>query len=365
MDILKELFTNEEEEKICGLEEFLKIVSDSSIWENSKRIDQVHYWDGEHSVNVRFTPEVDNFLKSYRDDIIKMAMEDNVVVCHGFDLDTELTPEEEFERSVLPQSLWSLKEKYNCCIEFLYLLVYDTCKDIDEIGGIHLRCEDDSFEDPYYIWCGNKDIAVRQMYVSNVAIMLDFLPGQDVEERLYLINYFKTYVYNVFDDKLSNEWFKYTFNIDLIKKYYMAEHYFHLYDNNSFDEKAESMKNGILKMKMIGHVEGDEALTSYYDVINLVVGDIKDYLSEGKEIVLTKEVYKSGDGDIKSHYLFEGNHWLKLLVDCCDLEDSTILYKAFMDYVVLDRNYEVRESIEKDRGGKDVKKFTYYKVAKV
>ena len=145
----------------------------------------------------------------------------------------------------------------------------------------------------------------------------------------------------------------------------MAEHYFHLYDNNSFDEKAESMKNGILKMKMIGHVEGDEALTSYYDVINLVVGDIKDYLSEGKEIVLTKEVYKSCDGDIKSHYLFKGNHWLKLLVDCCDLEDSTILYKAFMDYVVLDRNYEVRESIEKDRGGKDVKKFTYYKVAKV
>ena len=35
-----------------------------------------------------------------------------------------LTPEEEFERSVLPQSLWSLKEKYNCCIEFLYFLVY-------------------------------------------------------------------------------------------------------------------------------------------------------------------------------------------------------------------------------------------------
>lgn len=355
-------------EKTYELDGFLKLISEKSKWVYAKSIDNFSYFDGQVCINVSLSTEVIDFLQPYKEDIINMAIADEVVVCHGYQLDTKLTSEEEFEGCKLPQSLWDLKEKYNCCIEFIHCLVYDACKDVPEIGGIHLDCEDESFLDPYFVWTSDKDIAVRNMYMSNVKLIIEGISTDDMETRLRMLDCFENDVYNVFEDELSNEWFKYTFNIQLIRGFYLAAHYFHLYDKKSFDEKTEEIKNAIIKIRMLGRVKSNEALMNFYDVIDAVVKDTKEYLLEGKEIKLARyerhENTENGQREIivKPYYMFEGNHWLRFLVDYCDLEDASLLYKAFLDYIILDKRFGVREAVEKDKNGNDVNKRIYYKV---
>lgn len=345
----------EDIERTYELDEYLKLLSNASMWEGRKSVERFHFFDGNNWIHAKASSEVIDFLQPYEDDIVNMAVADEVVVCHGYNLENKLTTEEELKGCKLPQSLWDLKEKYNCCIEFIHCFVYFACEDIPEIRCIHMTCVADTFEDPYFIWTASKDIAVREIYISNVSLILANFWDLDLNEQLSTLDYMEEYVCNEFNDELSEKWVKYTFNTYLLRNYIFASPFFHLYDNKDFDERIELIKKSIIKTRLIGR-NGGEAITYYYNVIDMIVNDTKEYLLEGKEIVLTRVERHEYIGD----WQFEGNHWLRFLGEHCDLEEPGILYKAFLDYVILDKRFGVREAVEKDRHGNDVKKIIYY-----